>query len=81
MFYPCSIQVWDRDVETNEEKLLIDVDPLVLANDPTLNHLLDTLRGYDGGRKRQNSSTFRTVLDWTGFLLLKTLEIAVEVLV
>lgn len=76
------MQVWDWDPETNEEKLLIDIDPLVLANDPTLNHLLDTLRGYDGsGKKRQNSTTFRTVLDWTGFLLLKTLEIAVEVLV
>jgi len=76
------MQVWDWDPETNEEKLLIDIDPLVLANDPTLNHLLDTLRGYDGSRKkRQNSTTFRTVLDWTGFLLLKTLEIAVEVLV
>ena len=77
------MQVWDWDPETNEEKLLIDVDPLVLANDPTLNLLLDTLRGDDeGGKKRQkNTTTFRTVLDWTGFLLLKTLEIAVEVLV
>ena len=76
------MQVWDWDPETNKEKLLIDLDPLVLANDPTLNHLLDTLRGDDwDGKKRRNTTTFRTVLDWTGFLLLKTLEIAVEVLV
>lgn len=76
-------KVWDWDPETQENKLLIDVDPLVLANDPALHQLLDSLKGEEevGRVKGGHYATFKSILNWTGFLILKTLEIAVEVLV
>lgn len=76
-------KVWDWDPETRENKLLIDVDPLVLANDPDLHQLLDSLKGEEevGRAKGGHYATFKSILNWTGFLILKTLEIAVEVLV
>jgi len=75
-------KVWDWDPETQENKLLIDVDPLVLANDPALHQLLDSLKGEEavGRVKGGHYATFKSILNWTGFLILKTLEIAVEVL-
>ena len=77
-----SHKVWDWDPETQEKKLLIDADPLVLANDPALHQLLDALRGVEevGKGRGGHYATLKAILDWTGFLILKTLEIAVEVL-
>ena len=55
---------------------------LVLANDPALHQLLDSLKGEEvvGRVKGGHYATFKSILNWTGFLILKTLEIAVEVL-
>lgn len=66
-----------------ESKLVIDVDPLVLVNDPTLNDLLDTLYGNDQAiiRKQTGASDLvMKLLEWVGFVLLKMLEIGVEIL-
>ena len=73
------MQVWDRDPESNEIKLLIDADPLFLANDPSLHRLLRNLaRGETAGV--DGYSTIMNILEWAGFLLLKALELIVEIL-
>lgn len=65
------------------DQLVIDVDPLVLVNDPNLHELLDTLYGSDQGVIRTQtgaSDMIKKVLEWVGFVLLKIVEIGVEIL-
>ena len=81
------IQIWDWDPESNIDKLLIDVDPLYFANDPTLNQLLDTLTqggvasAIHGSSSGGKESMFQTAIEWTGIVLLKLAQIAIEILV
>ncbi len=63
---------------------MIDADPLVLANDPSLHNLLDSL--YSSGIAGTIPSgavvnMLKTLLEWTGFILLKILQVGVEILV
>ena len=77
------MQVWEQDPESMEKKLVIDVDPLVLVNDPNLTELLNTLYGSDQGVIRtQTGATdvIKKVLEWVGFVLLKIVEVGVEIL-
>ena len=80
-------QIWDWDPESNVDKLLIDVDPLYFANDPTLNRLLDALTqggvtgGIHGSSSSGKESMFETVIHWTGVVIIKLAQIAVELLV
>ena len=80
--YESPFQIWDWDPESNSNKLLIDVDPLFLANDPALNRLLALLaQGVVTGINAEGEDgVFDTFLHWTGVVLLKVVEIAVEVL-
>ena len=76
------VQIWDWDPESNTDKLLIDVDPLFFANDPSLHQLLEQL--VEGGVATAGSkqeSMMDTLVHWTGVVLVKLVEIAVEVLV
>ena len=62
-------------------KLLIDVDPLFFANDPTLNRLLDQLvQGGVAHTGDGEESTLQTIIHWTGVVLVKVLQIALEIL-
>ena len=62
-------------------KLLIDVDPLFFANDPTLNRLLDQLvQGGVAYTGDGEESTLQTIIHWTGVVLVKVLQIALEIL-
>ncbi len=76
------LQVWEVDPETMTKQLIIDVDPLVLSNDPALHSLLDSLYSTGGVVRTQTgvADVFRTLLQWTGFILLKMLEVGVEIL-
>lgn len=74
-------QVWDWDHESQSQRLLIDVDSLLVANDPTLHTLLEEITvgkrpSESGGMK----DTLKTIAEWGLWLLLKTLELIVEVL-
>lgn len=76
------LQIWDWDPESNSTKLLIDVDPLFFANDPPLNELLDLLvEGGVVGAGSREETVVDTLIHWTGVVLVKLVEIAVEVLV
>ena len=77
------MQVWEQDPESMEKKLVIDVDPLVLVNDPNLTELLNTLYGSDQGvirTKTGATDVIKKVLEWVGFVLLKIVEVGVEIL-
>ena len=80
-----SFQIWDWDPESNTSKLLIDVDPLFFANDPTLNRLLDHLAlggvaYFSGSGSAGEESALVTIVRWTGVVLVKLLQIAIEIL-
>ena len=65
-------------------KLIIDMDPLVLANDPTLHTLLESLYSEGQGIVMPQSTASDIVkkgLEWTGYVLLKLVELGVEILV
>lgn len=69
-----------------QEKLVIDVDPLVLVNDPIVHELLDQLAISGDGTARtragksQGGEEQKGALEWIGVILLKIIEIAIEVL-
>ena len=76
-------QVWDWDPDTNQRQLLIDIDPLVMSNDPRLFQLLEGLAGGEEVQSGQRSTVYgalKTVIEWVGYVLIKGLEIAIEVL-
>ena len=76
-----SHQVWEFDPESKVEKLVIDVDPLWLANDPQLHRSIELLKEQRivelASSKRSGwvTSTF----EWSLWLLIKLIEIAAEV--
>ncbi len=70
-------------METMTDQLVIDADPLVLANDPALHNLLDSLYFSEISKISAESTTInvlKTALEWTGYILLKLLEVGVEIL-
>ncbi len=76
-------QVWDWDPGTNQPYLLMDVDPLILANDPHLHHWLDAISGK-GAEQTAGEAGYvagvRTVFEWVGYVLLEILKIVIEIL-
>ncbi len=76
-------QVWEWDPESNRIQLLIDVDPLILVNDPQLHVLLDRLLGIEEeltGKPAEYTGGVKTVVEWVGYVLLEILKIVLEVL-
>ena len=74
--------MWDWDPESQKQRLLIDLDSLLVANDPILNTLLEELTKdksvVEGGGVQH---AVKTAVEWGLFLFLKMLEFVVEVLV
>lgn len=77
-----SHQVWETDPETKVEKLVIDIDPLWLANDPKLHEGLEQLKAQwkGGGESGKGVGWLRNSIEWSLWLLIKLIEIAVELL-
>ena len=79
--------MWDWDPEASKNKLVIDVDPLVLINDPFVHQILDQLStstvetegGLVIGQSTEKGDQ-KGPLEWIGIILLKIVEIAVEIL-
>lgn len=77
-------QVWEYNHVTQNEQLIIDVDPLFLANDPILHMTIEALKG---GRVHpsldmnyeEGVSWLRTTAEWIVWVLAKLIEIGVEI--
>ena len=69
-------QVRESDPETGREEIVIDADPLALLNDPELQ---DLLTGSATGSSADEPSLGKLV-EWVGWIMLKILELAAEVL-
>lgn len=76
------LQVWEWDPETNRQVLLIDADPMMLANDPRLTQMIETLHGSppSGGRGAKGKSITKEVIEFIGVIVVKLCEILIEVL-
>lgn len=66
-------QIWEKDHETGRSELVIDVDPLVLANDPELHKFLATIT-EPGGSLNSNASNFLHSLGEVAILLLRFVD-------
>lgn len=77
-----SHQVWEYDHEAKMEKLVIDVDPLWLANDPKLHQRLEVLKehsGRDGAASSKSAGWVYATFEWSVWVLIKLIEIAADV--
>ena len=77
---PSLSQVWDWEPESGQQVLLVDYDPLQIANDPDLHRLLGQLMAGGVRSSEHTQPVLVTVVEWAWFLFLKGLEIGVEVL-
>lgn len=68
-------QVWDWDLESRQEVILMDYDPLELASDNHLHQLLDQLVLDRVPSDSGITSGLVHLAQWAGYLLLKALEI------
>ncbi len=83
------IQIWEWDPEKKREIMVIDADPMVLMNDPQLNELILYLQqdsgtgggGTGGGAESNVKRVAKNTFEYAGIVLLKLLEILVEILV
>lgn len=79
-------QVWEWDPESKTDKLVVDVDPLRIANDPELTDVLQmlgadvTVTGKVASSKKDGGNLFSTLAEYAGLVLVKFIEIAIEVL-
>ena len=80
------MQVWDWDYDLQREVLVIDADPMRVVNDPELNDYIEQIR-RDGsarvgsvGGKGKRSSAGSQLLELMGAVLLKLLEILIEII-
>lgn len=76
------LQVWDWDPETGRNVLLVDYDPLEIANDHTLNLLLEQLRQNAVVPAAESKGVWLTiehVTEWVVYLSLETLKIMIEI--
>lgn len=85
---PCSLggrslfhvlQVWDWDPETGRNVLLVDYDPLEIANDHTLHQLLEQLRQNAVVPAAGVWLTIEHITEWVLYLSLETLKIMIEI--
>ena len=80
------MQVWEWDPESKTDKLVVDVDPLRIANDPELTDVLQmlgadvTVTGKVASSKKDGGNLFSTLAEYAGLVLVKFIEIAIEVL-
>lgn len=72
-------QIWELDHESNTTKLIIDVDPLWIANDPKLHRLLESISG-DYYYQEGGVSGWIAVKDGILWLLVNVLQLVVEIL-
>lgn len=74
-------QVWELDPESKTQRLIIDVDPLWMANDPKLHRMLEMLSstGYVTSHN-QLTSYLIIIKDWILWFIVNFLHIAVEIL-
>lgn len=72
-------QIWEIDHESNTTKLVIDVDPLWIANDPKLHRLLESVL-VQGYFQSDEASSWIIIKDWIVWLLVNFLHLVVEVL-
>lgn len=78
-----NIQVWDWDPESGRDVILVNYDPLQIANDPTLHQLLEQLSHNTVGLTAESQGAWSTVsylVEWALYLFLETLKIVVEIL-
>ena len=76
-------QVWERDPESGRDVLVVDYDPLEIANDYTLHQLLGQLSKNPArlAQEMQGAwSTLRYLAEWSLYLFLEALKIFIEVL-
>ena len=69
-------QVWEYNHETQRDQLVIDIDPLLLANDPGLHRTIESMH-HGGGTAA--GSWIREGAEWALWVLLKLIEFGVEV--
>ena len=72
-------QIWEMDHESNTSKLVIDVDPLWIANDPKLHRLLESVL-VSGYYRSDEGSSWAIIKDWIMWLLVNLLHLVLEVL-
>lgn len=71
-------QIWEFDHESNTTKLIIDIDPLWMANDPKLHRMLEWLSGSGG--PVIGTSNWAGVLEWIIWFVVNIIHILVEIL-
>ena len=71
-------QVWEFDPESMKETLVIDIDPLWMANDPRLHATVHML--HHGETMTGQLGSVATALEWVFWFLLKVLQFGLEVL-
>ena len=75
-------QVWEYNYETQNDRLVIDIDPLLLANDPGLHRTIEGMRdpySRHHGAAAGSNNWFRDAVEWVLWVLVKLIEIGVEV--
>lgn len=70
-------QIWEVDPDSLRQKLIIDVDPLWMANDPKLHRLLESL---SGDSPIAGALNWTVIKEWTVWFLWNFLHFVVEVL-
>ena len=70
-------QIWEVDPESMIQKLIIDVDPLWMANDPNLHRLLESL---SRDSPPDGTLNWTVIKEWTIWFLWNFLHFVVEVL-
>ena len=77
-------QIWEFDHESLQEKLIIDIDPLWLTNDPELHRILAILsKGETKGLETAHNNSMDTlaiVKDWLVWSIFTFLKVLVEIL-
>ena len=76
-------QVWELDPETGHNTLLVDFNPLQIANDHTLHQLLrqlDSSAGVKGDSNEGVWSSIKDLTEWSFYLIFEALKIMIDIL-
>lgn len=75
------MQVWDWDPITKQDVLLIDADPMMVLNDLELTLLVERIQSSDySATAGKTGSKLMDILHFMGVVLIKLLEILVEII-
>lgn len=74
------LQVWDWDPVAGHSVLLVNYDPLQIANDHTLHQLLEQLIQVQAVKSEGVWSAIQHITEWALYLSLETLKIMIEIL-